>query len=178
MDGLPVPTELAARIARVAPPPGGGAVWIGTGTAQLDCDPARIAPGATLSVPGTDPPVPVPFPIAQASQPPPEPPPAAPSQDDARAAAEAAEEAAAFETGWRQAFREANQRVALAGKRRLDLQAQRDEARENGQYVLEQQIDADIEVARLEEKRAQEALDDLDRRASLAAVPRAWRRAE
>jgi hypothetical protein len=60
----------------------------------------------------------------------------------------------------------------------MDIQGQREEARGNLQYVLEQQLEGDLEVARLEERRAAEALQDLDRRASLAAVPRAWRRAE
>ena len=42
--------------------------------------------------------------------------------------------------------------------------------------MLEEQINGDLEIAKLEEKRALEALSDLDRRASLDAVPRAWRR--
>ena len=99
-----------------------------------------------------------------------------PAADLDRAAA--AEEEVAWEVGWRQAFREANDRVAQAKQARMDIQAQREEARGNFQYVLEQQLDGDLEVARLEERRAAEALQDLDRRASLAAVPRAWRRAE
>ena len=101
-----------------------------------------------------------------------------PSPEEAQALAAAAEEEAAWEVGWRQAFREANDRIAQARQRRLDIQAQREQARGNFQYVLEQQLDGDLEVARLEERRAAEALDELDRRASLAAVPRAWRRAD
>jgi hypothetical protein len=126
----------------------------------------------------------VPFPFAQAVPPPPDPPgPAAspagaPSSDAALAAAQEAEEAAAFEMGWRQAFREANQRIAQARLHRQDLTAQRDEARSNFQIALEQQLDGDIEAAKLEERRAQEALDELDRRASLGSVPREWRRGD
>ena len=154
------------------------------GVASLDCDPGQVADGATLSIPGSDPPVPVPFPrlaLAAARPPAGDPGEAAVVQgspEDAAALAAAAEEEAAWEMGWRQAFREANDRVAQARQRRLDIQAQREEARGNFQYVLEQQLDGDLEIARLEEKRAEEALGELDRRASLAAVPRAWRRAE
>jgi hypothetical protein len=183
-DGVPLPPGIAARLARIAPPAGGGSVWMGTGLAHLDCDMASVADGATLSIPGSDPPVPVPFPRSglvaspgtsgdsgQAAA-------AAPNPQDDLDRAAAAEEAVAWEVGWRQAFRDANDRIAQARQRHLDIQSQRDEARGNFQYVLEQQLDGDLEIARLEEKRAEEALNDLDRRASLAAVPRAWRRAE
>jgi hypothetical protein len=184
LDGVPLPREVAARLARLAPPAGGGSVWIGMGPARLDCDPAGVAGGATISIPGSDPPAPVPFPrsglVVSAGA----------SGDSQQAAvvvsspqedldrAAVAEEAVAWEVGWRQAFRDANDRVAQAKQRRLDIQAQRDEARGNFQYVLEQQLAGDLEIARLEETRAAEALNDLDRRASLAAVPRAWRRAD
>jgi hypothetical protein len=176
-EGLPVPAEVLPRLVRLAPVAGGGSVWVGTGRSRIDCDPSRVADGATLSIPGSDPPVPVPFPRSAIAVPSgaagvPVNPQVALDQ------AAAAEEGAAWEMGWRQAFREANDRVAQARQRRLDLQAQREDARGNFQYLLEQQIDADLEVARLEEKRAEEALGELDRRASLAAVPRAWRRAE
>lgn len=182
-DGAPVPREVAARLSRLVPPTGGGAVWAGSGLARIDCDLAGVAEGATLAIPGSDPPAPVPFPRTGY--------PARPRRsDDNRQAvvvpdpaadldrAAAAEEEVAWEVGWRQAFREANDRVAQAKQARMDIQAQREEARGNFQYVLEQQLDGDLEVARLEERRAAEALQDLDRRASLAAVPRAWRRAE
>jgi hypothetical protein len=157
---------------------------MGTGLARLDCDPSGVADGATITIPGSDPPVPVPFPrtglLVSAGG----------SRDSQQAAvvlsnpqddldrAAAAEEAVAWEMGWRQAFRDANDRIAQARQRRLDIQAQRDDARGNFQHVLEQQLEGDLEIARLEERRAGEALNDLDRRASLAAVPRAWRRAE
>ena len=183
-DGAPVPTVLLARLVRLDPPAGGGTIWVGTGLARLDCDPSLVADGATLTIPGSDPPAPVPFPrAAQAQDPGPTPSsvgvePVPPTPEQAQALAAAAEEEAAWEVGWRQAFREANDRIAQARQRRLDIQAQREEARGNFQYVLEQQLDGDLEVARLEERRAAEALDDLDRRASLAAVPRAWRRAD
>lgn len=183
-DGVPAPPEILARLARLAPPPGGDAVWVGRGVARLDCDLGRVADGATLSIPGSDPLAPVPFPRSEllaaaaaaagnagdgaAIEPP----------EDEQARAAAAEEEAAWEVGWRQAFREANDRIAQAKQHRLDIQAQREEARGNFQYALEQQLDGDLEIARLEEKRAEEALSELDRRASLAAVPRAWRRAE
>jgi hypothetical protein len=183
-EGVPLPRDVAARLGRLAPPAGGASVWMGTGLARLDCDPAGVADGATISIPGSDPPAPVPFPRAALG--------AGPGvQDDSRQAvvvassaggdldrAAAAEEAVAWEEGWRRAFRDANDRVAQSKQRRIDIQSQRDEARGNFQYVLEQQLDGDLEIARLEEKRAEEALNDLDRRASLAAVPRAWRRAE
>ncbi len=182
-DGAPVPREVATRLSRLVPPTGGGAVWMGSGLARLDCDPASVAEGATLSIPGSDPPAPVPFPRTGF--------PARPGpSDDTRQAvvvsdpaadldrAAAAEEEVAWEVGWRKAFREANDRVAQAKQGRMDIQAQREDARGNSQYVLEQQLEGDLEVARLEERRAAEALQDLDRRASLAAVPRAWRRAE
>lgn len=182
-DGVPVPAPILARLVRLVPPSGGGATWMGSGLARIDCDPARVADGATLAIPGSDPPAPVPFPRAALAGDPATRVPAgdvvAPrSPEEAQALAAAAEEAAAWEVGWRQAFREANDRIAQARQRRLDIQAQREEARGNFQYVLEQQLDGDLEVARLEERRAAEALDDLDRRASLAAVPRAWRRAD
>ena len=183
-DGVPLPREVAARLGRLVPPAGGGSVWMGTGLARLECDPAGVADGATISIPGSDPPAPVPFPrtglvvSAGASGDTPRAVPVVvdPAADLDRAAA--AEEAVAWEVGWRQAFRDANGRIAQARQRRLEIQAQRDEARGNFQYVLEQQIEGDLEIARLEEMRAAEALNDLDRRASLAAVPRAWRRAD
>ncbi len=183
-DGLPVPSEIGARLARLSPPPGGGSVWIGRGKARLACNPADLAPGATLLVPGSDPPRRVPFPVGAAGAPRPGPPglavpgptPPPPADEDGMARAAAAEEAAAWEIGWRQAFQEANDRLAAARRSRLDVEAQREEARSNLQWVLEQQLDGDVEAARLEEKRAEQALHDLDVRASRAAVPRAWRR--
>lgn len=184
LDGVPVPPGVAARLARLVPPTGGGSVWMGTGLARLDCDLAGVADGATLSIPGSDPPVQVPFPraaLAAIPFPSGDPQQAAvviPSPQDDLDRGAAAEEAVAWEVGWRQAFRDANDRVAQSRQRRLDIQAQRDQARGNYQIVLEQQLDGDLEIARLEERRAVEALDDLDRRASLAAVPRAWRRAD
>ncbi len=182
LDGIRAPPDLLARLARLAPPPGGGTLWIGRGQGRLDCDPAVVAEVATLSIPGSDPPAPVPFPRSRAGGAPEAPVEAVvvavDPEDDPVARAAAAEEAAAWEVGWRQAFREANERVAQTKRRRLDIQAQREEARGNFQYVLEQQLDTDLEVARMEERRAVEALDDLDRRASLAEVPRMWRRPE
>jgi multidrug efflux pump subunit AcrA (membrane-fusion protein) len=159
-------------------------LWLGTGLSRIDCDPAGVADGATLSIPGSDPPAPVPFPRSALALAPGRAGEAgdeavvAVNPQEALARAAAAEEEAAWEMGWRQAFREANDRVAQARQRRLDIQAQREEARDNYQIVLEQQLDAELEIARLEEKRAEEALGELDRRASLAAVPRLWRRAE
>jgi hypothetical protein len=182
LDGIPTSATMRGRLTRIAPPQGGGAIWVGIGKARADCDPSRVADGATLSVPGSDPTVPVPFPRddlvaagagreeAEAVVV------AADAQADAERAVAQAEEAAAWEAGWRGAFRDANARIAQARQRRLDLEAQRDQARGNFQYVLEEQIATDLEIARMEEKRAEEALDDLDRRASHAAVPRAWRR--
>ncbi len=183
-EGVPAPPEILARLARLSPPAGGEAVWVGKGISRPDCEEGQVAYGATLSIPGSDPPAPVPFPRSALAA-------TAPSSagnvgvavvvahpEDAQAMAAAAEEEAAWEVGWRQAFREANDRIAQAKLRRLDIQAQREEARGNFQYALEQQLDGDLEIARLEEKRAEEALGELDRRASLAAVPRAWRRAE
>lgn len=183
-DGVPAPPELLARLSRLAPPAGGDAVWVGRGVSRLDCDLGRVADGATLSIPGSDPLAPVPFrrsellAAAAASAGNAGNPVAVAPPDDEQARAAAAEEEAAWEVGWRQAFQEANNRVAQAKQHRLDLQAQREEARGNFQYALEQQLEGDLEIARLEEKRAEEALSELDRRASLAAVPRAWRRAE
>jgi hypothetical protein len=150
---------------------------MGMGSLRLDCDASRVADRATLIIPGSDPLVPVPFPQGAVEERLPAAP-AAPGPEEAQARAAAAEEEAAWEMGWRQAFREANQRIADAKRRIQDLQSQRDDARGNFQYALEQQLDTDIEIARLEEKRAEQALDELDRRASLAAVPRGWRRAE
>jgi hypothetical protein len=181
-DGQPVAAELLARLKQLAPPVGGGSVWMGLGRAVIDCDLAAVADGSTLAIPGSDPATPVPFPRAGlvdarvrgtdralAAEP-------VETQEAAQARAAAAEEEAAREVGWRQAFREANARIAQSKQRLRDLRAEREQARGNFQYVLEEQLNGDIEIARLEEKRAVEALDDLDRRASLDAVPRAWRR--
>jgi hypothetical protein len=182
LDGIPASAAMQGRMARIVPPPGGGAIWIGIGRARVDCDPARVADGSTLSVPGSDPTVPVPFPrdelaAALAGQ---EETQAvvvaADAQSDADRAVAEAEEAAAWEAGWRGAFRDAFARVAQAKQRRLDVEAQREQARGNFQYVLEEQLSTEVEIARMEEKRAEEALDELDKRASRAAVPRAWRR--
>jgi hypothetical protein len=181
-DGVPASAAMRGRLSRIAPPAGGGAIWVGIGKARVDCDPSRVADGATLSVPGSDPTAPVPFPrddlvAAGAGRQEDEAVVvAADAQADADRAVAEAEEAAAWEAGWRGAFRDANARVAQAKQRRLDLEAQRDQARGNFQYVLEEQIATDLEIARMEEKRAEEALDELDKRASRAAVPRAWRR--
>jgi hypothetical protein len=180
--GAGLPPDVAARLGRMEAPPGGGALWMGTGSARVDCDLARVADGTTLSIAGADPVAPVPFPKAGLAEVD-----ARRSRDAASAAqveavseasdaVQAAEEAAAFEAGWRQAFREANARVAVAAQRRTAIEAERDEARSNFQYVLEEQLAGDLEVAKLEQRRAEEALHELDRRASLAAVPRAWRR--
>jgi hypothetical protein len=183
-DGQPVATELLARLKQLAPPAGGGSVWMGLGRAVIDCELAAVADGSTLAIAGSDPATPVPFSRAglvdararargtgraAAAEP-------VETQEVAQARAAAAEEEAAREIGWRQAFREANARIAESKQRLRDLRAEREQARGNFQYVLEEQLNGDIEVARLEERRALEALDDLDRRASLDAVPRAWRR--
>jgi hypothetical protein len=181
-DGAPVPPAVLARLSRLTAPTGGGSVWMGRGYAKLDCDLSRVTDGAVLAIPGSDPVVPVPFPrapiadaIAQAARQT-----AAAdrvgTQEAAQDLAAAAEQEAAREIGWRNAFREANWRVAQAKQRHQEIRAERDQARGNFQYVLEEQINGDLEIAKLEEKRALEALDDLDRRASLDAVPRAWRR--
>jgi hypothetical protein len=181
-DRAPVPAEVLGRLNRLVVPVGGGSVWMGRGSARLDCDLSGVAEDATLAVEGSDPVVPVPFPRAgladalargerrgaEVAQ-----------QEDQAAAqdlAARAEEEAAREIGWRNAFREANARIAQAKEHVRAIQAQRDDARGNFQYVLEEQLDGDLEAARLEVKRAELALDDLDRRASLDAVPRAWRR--
>jgi hypothetical protein len=141
-----------------------------------------VAEGATLAVEGSDPVVPVPFPragLAEASARG-ERRGAESAQQESQAAAQylaaRADEEAAREIGWRDAFREANARIARAREQVRVIQAQRDDARGNFQYVLEEQLNGDLEAARLEVKRAEMALDDLDRRASLDAVPRAWRR--
>jgi len=182
LDGTPVPENLRGRLTRLVAPAGGGSVWLGRGHVPLDCDLSRLQDGATLTIEGSDPVAPVPLPRAgleealarRAGQ-------AAVSerqetQAQAQDRAAQAEEEAAREVGWRNAFREANGRIAQAKERVRAIQAERDDARGNFQYVLEQQLDGDLEAARLEEKRAEMALDDLDRRASLDAVPRAWRR--
>jgi len=181
-DGAPVPPEHQARLDRLSAPKGGGSLWVGRGQARIDCDLSRVADGAVLAIPGSDPVVPVPFPRASladalaqsarqavaAGQ--------LETQEAAQDRAAAAEQEAAREIGWRNAFREANARIAQATQRRQEIQAERDRARGNFQYVLEEQVNGDLEIAKLEEKRALDALDDLDRRASLDAVPRAWRR--
>jgi hypothetical protein len=181
-DGQPVEAEVLARLKQIAPPAGGGSVWMGLGHAAIDCDLAAVADGSTLAIPGSDPAIPVLFPRAGlvdararggrravAAEP-------VETQEAAQDRAAAAEEEAAREVGWRQAFREANARIAQSKQRLRDLRAEREQARGNFQYALEEQLNGDIEVGRLEEKMALEALDDLDRRASLDAVPRAWRR--
>ena len=181
-DGAQVPPDILARLNRLSVPTGGGNVWMGHGHARIDCDLSRVADGAVLAIPGSDPVVPVPFPraplvdaLAQSSRQA-----VAASRVETQEAAQdlaaAAEQEAAREIGWRNAFREANWRVAQAKQRHLEIRAERDQARGNFQYVLEEQLNGDLEVVKLEEKRALEALDDLDRRASLDAVPRAWRR--
>jgi hypothetical protein len=181
-QGTPVPAEVLGRLARLVAPAGGGSVWMGRGQARLDCDLSGVAEGATLAVEGSDPVVPVPFPragLAEASARG-ERRGAESAQQESQAAAQdlaaRAEEEAAREIGWRDAFREANARIARAREQVRVIQAQRDDARGNFQYVLEEQLNGDLEAARLEVKRAEMALDDLDRRASLDAVPRAWRR--
>jgi hypothetical protein len=180
--GTPVPSEVVGRLNRLVVPVGGGSVWMGRGQARLDCDLSGVPEEATLAVEGSDPVVPVPFPRAGLA--------AALSRGERRGAETAqqesqavaqdlaarAEEEAAREIGWRDAFREANARIAQAREQVRVIQAQRDDARGNFQYVLEEQLNGDLEAARLEVKRAEMALDDLDRRASLDAVPRAWRR--
>ena len=181
-DGAPVPPAVLARLSRLSAPTGGGSVWMGRGHAKVVCDLSRVADGAVLAIPGSDPVVPVPFPRAPladalakearqavAAE-------RVGTQEAAQDLAAAAEQEAAREIGWRNAFREANARVAQAKQRHQEIRAERDQAHGNFQYVLEEQINGDLEVAKLEEKRALEALSDLDRRASLDAVPRAWRR--
>ncbi len=181
-DGLGVPGVVAARLGRLVPPPGAAAVWAGRGRAEIDCDLSAVAGGTTVSIPGTDPVEPVPFPrdalvpalerwagnqagVARSR-----------AETVASDAAQAAEAAAAFEAEWRQAFREAHARIAEARGRRKAIEAERDQARGNFQYVLEQQLSDDLENARLDERRAEEALHELDRRASLEAVPRTGRK--
>jgi hypothetical protein len=181
-DGAPVPPAVRAQLSRLSAPTGGGSVWMGRGYARIDCDLSRVVDGAVLTIPGSDPVVPVPFPRARladtltqaarqavgADR--------VAAQEAAQDLAAAAEQEAAREIGWRNAFREANWRIAQAKQRHQEIRAERDQARGNFQYVLEEQLNGDLEIAKLEERRALEALDDLDRRASLDAVPRAWRR--
>ena len=181
-EGAPVPPVVLGQLGRLSAPAGGGSVWMGRGYAKVDCDLSRVAAGAVIAIPDSDPVVPVPFPrapladaLAQAASQ------AAAAdrvgtQEAAQDLAAAAEQEAAREIGWRNAFREANWRVAQAKQRHQEIRAERDQARGNFQYVLEEQINGDLEIAKLEEKRSLEALSDLDRRASLDAVPRTWRR--
>lgn len=192
LDGVALPPGLRARLLRLPAPATGMKLWVGAGTGRVACEESAVPEGAVLAVLGSDPPAAVAYPRpadpGKGDRPggtrlpalPPRPGASAPADDgearEAAARAEAAERDAEWELGWRQAFREANDRVARAAQRRRDLQAQRDEARGRFQPVLEQQLEDDLEAGKLEERLAAEALEELERRASLDAVPRAWRR--
>jgi hypothetical protein len=157
-------------------------LWIGTGDARLDCDPAGVAPEATTVLEGGGTPLaPVPFPregllAARAAVR------AAAEAEERRAAeaelerARAAEAQAEAEEGWRSAFREARARLDAARGRRVRLSEERDRARANLQGSREEQLGPLVEEAAAAEKAAAEELETLDRKASQAGVPRAWRR--
>jgi hypothetical protein len=159
-----------------------GDLWVGTGDARLECDPASVAPEAILVLEGGGAPLAaVPFPrdallAARAGR-------RAEAEGEERRAAEedverarAAQEQAELEEGWRSAFREARERVEAARTRRLRLEEEREKARGNLQLSLVEQLGPLVDEAAAAERGAVEQLDDLDRRASLAAIPRAWRR--
>jgi hypothetical protein len=180
--GAPVPAPVEEKLRRGVAAGVIPDLWIGTGDARLECDPAAVAPDATMVLDGGGPPLaPVPFPrdgllAARAAA-------RAASEAEERRAGEAeveraraAEAQAEAEEGWRGAFREARERLEAARGRRVRLAEERDRARANLQGSLEEQLGPLAEEAAAAEKAAAEELEALDRKASQAGVPRAWRR--
>jgi hypothetical protein len=97
--------------------------------------------------------------------------PAAEAEDRARRAAQA-EEAARDEAGWREAFRRTRDEIA-------SLEAKRQQLKEEIVHSppTSDRGDPRNRLAEAEARLAKlrESLDDLERRASFASVPRAWR---
>lgn len=91
------------------------------------------------------------------------------AEQEATAVQLAAQGAAEAEAAWRQAFREARERIAKLEARRRELRAAEDAG-----LVVEAR--RELPGVERELAEARDDLDDLERRASHAAVPREWRR--
>lgn len=100
---------------------------------------------------------------------------AAGAAEEQRQREEAAREEAAAEADWRRAFREAHARLDGAEERRRSLLAEADRAGGNMQYADEQRLRDLAKGLAAEVREAEDELHELERRASLVGVPRAWR---
>jgi hypothetical protein len=176
---VPLEPALAARLrwarARGTIPD----LWLGEGELRLDCELDAVEDGAVLRPEGAGSPG-VPVPRAELLA------------ERARAAAErreAEEEAARrvaeeerrraeaeAEKAWRGAFRQAHDRLQQLGARLQAVDRERSLAEGHAQYAESERLRQEREALSLELREAEEDLQELERQASLAAVPRAWRR--
>ena len=176
-----LPRELAARFRWAAGRGVADDLWIGRGSLEIRCEPERVPDGARLSLAGAFDgrgSVPVPLAELRGAQPPVGQPPA-PGADAGRDGDPGdadAREAEAAEASWRAAFRDVHARIRDAEDRRRGYGRAADEAESHSQYARAEQLRRAARTAAVEAREAEDELHELERRASLAAVPREWRR--
>jgi hypothetical protein len=188
----PVAPPLAARLRWALPRGAASDLWIGDGELALECDGGSLPQGARLRLDGsggssTALPLPREALAAEWAR-------AAEALERERRAAEdeaerlrleaerrrAEEERrraeAEVEASWRAAFQQAHDRVRQIAERRDELERERSRAAGNYQFVESEQLKQLRNAAQVELRQAEADLEELDRQASLAGVPRSWRR--
>jgi len=188
----PLDPALAARLRWAVARSAAGDLWLGDGELRLECDPGELPDGTGLRLDGAGgDAAPVALPrealLSERAR-------AADSREEARRAADAEaerqqlEEArrraeedrrqadAESEAAWRAAFQQARDRSRQVEERRDRLERERSRAAGNYQFVEAEQLKQLRAAADVEFRQAEEDLAELERQASLAGVPRAWRR--
>jgi hypothetical protein len=167
-------------------------LWIGDGELDLECDGGALPEGARLRLDGagaasTALPVPRAALAAERAR-------AMEAEERQRRAAEDEAERLALEAerrraeeerrraeaeveaSWRAAFQQAHDRVRQIAERRDELERERSRAAGHYQFVESEQLKQLRNAAQVELRQAEADLEELDRQASLAGIPRSWRR--
>jgi hypothetical protein len=188
----PVAPPLGARIRWALPRGAASDLWIGEGELALECDGGSLPEGARLRLDGGgagSPSLPVPRValVAERAR-------AVEAEERERRASEEAAERqrleeergraeaerrraeAEVEASWRTAFQQAHDRLRQIGERRDQLDRERSRAESNYQFVEAEQLKQLRNAAQVELRQAEADLEELDRQASLAGIPRSWRR--
>jgi hypothetical protein len=188
----PVAPPLAARLRWALPRGVASDLWIGDGELDLECDGGALPEGARLRLDGagagsTALPVPRAALAAERAR-------AMEAEERQRRAAEDEAERLALEAerrraeeerrraeaeveaSWRAAFQQAHDRVRQIAERRDELERERSRAAGHYQFVESEQLKQLRNAAQVELRQAEADLEELDRQASLAGIPRSWRR--
>ena len=183
-----MPAAAASRLRWAADRGVAGDLWIGRGALEWRCAIGLVPVGARLAIAGDGPQEAVAFPKAEfeaasnaagagaGAESAPAPAAGVRQVDEAEEAqARAAREAETVEASWRVAFRETHERIRDAEERRRALVREADDAEGHLQYAQAERLRQRAAAVAAELREAEDALHELERQASLAGVPRAWR---